>query len=450
MYLSLRASCFFKALALCLLLLLGARKEGYGQVAMERVYATSQTNNDCPLCLTIIVNNESNAVDQNIRTYSSLGITVLGTVWQQLTFPSSLSPGTVSRIKIGTGTDLLSLLGNITVQAYQGSSPVGDSEVLSSLISLIGGTDEAEVVFTPMNGATPVAYNSIRITSSGVALGGGLYIFDAYYLKSVGNDISCDDPSDVLAGSTGSIAGGLNPVENQYNSIDGNSITSALLRANVSALNKTHLTAIYNTLSAPGDSVKIIIQNPGGGLLDATLLAQQFALHTYNDNSDNGSLALDANILNLKLLPGSSDVQILTYPVSQPFNRIEISLGEGLVKALSSLRVYEISRTIQIPKITAPNINNGEINICEGEPPIALAIDNPVSGYEYHWFKDGNSESITGTSYIISSPVYGENHTYHVVASRIGCTEESESLSVIVNVLPQAGKPHLTITDIIN
>src|SRR5690606_14950461 len=73
----------------------------------------------------------------------------------------------------------------------------------------------------------PGSYNAVRISSSGVALGGGLRIYEAYFYKPTTTNITCDQPLDVLYGSTGPIAGSLNGVENAYNSIDGNQSTFA-------------------------------------------------------------------------------------------------------------------------------------------------------------------------------------------------------------------------------
>src|SRR5690606_11105671 len=104
------------------------------------------------------------------------------------------------------------------------------STQLSSLISLVAGEDQAEIVFTPSS-----SFNAVRIGSSGVALGGGLKIYEAYYLKPANDIISCDVPADLLYGSTGGIAGGLNAIDNPDRAIDADHTSFATFRANVQA-----------------------------------------------------------------------------------------------------------------------------------------------------------------------------------------------------------------------
>src|SRR5690606_34284927 len=286
-----------------LALLFLAGLDSYAQTPMERVYATSQFSGG----LGIVVNPGS-AVDTDLTSYSKLTLALLGSVYQQLVFPESIPAGTPIRIKVGTDDNLLGLLGNMRVQAYQGGSAVGNSVPLSTLISLLAGEDQNEIVFIPMNGTTPVTYNAVRITYSGVALAGGFRIYEAYYYKPTTTNITCDQPLDVLSGSTGPIAGSLNGVENAYNSIDGNQSTFATIKANVSALNTTHITALYPVASSPGDSIHLVIRNPAG-LLDLTLLASNFTVKTYLDTQDNGELDLDPSLLRLRLLPGATDIQ---------------------------------------------------------------------------------------------------------------------------------------------
>lgn len=425
----------------CAVLLVGVVKMGYGQGPMERVYATSQTIGGTPLLS--FVTSPGNAVDQEPTTYSTIGITVAGNVWQQLQFPTSLPAGTTVRVKIGTAGNILSLLGDITIQAYQNNTSVGASTQLSSLISLIAGEDQAEIVFTPSS-----SFNAVRVGSSGVALGGGLKIYEAYYLKPANDIINCDVPADLLYGSTGGIAGGLNAIDNPYHAIDADHTSFAMLRANVQAAgSKTHLTALYNTSSQTGDSARIVLRSPNG-LLNANLLSNNIRIRTLLDNNDNGNLLLDPEILSLTLLSPGSTIQILTYPVITPFNRIEVSLGGGLLDALSSLEVYEIQRIPARPEITAPNLANNEVNVCEGES-IILSIVSPQVGAEYRWYDQPTGGiPVIGNSYQVSSAVHGNDYTLYVAKARIGCTEESNRTEVVVKVIPSPGHPELTITDI--
>jgi hypothetical protein len=334
-------------------------------------------------------------------------------------------------------------LGNIQIQAYQNSTSRGNPVSIGNLISLLAGEDQAEIVFTPTE-----SFNSVRIYSSGVALGGGLKIYDAYYLIPATNQIACDVPADILYGSTGSIAGGLNAIENASKAIDNDLTSFAVMRANVSAVgNRTHITALYNTISSMNDSIRIVLRHPGT-LLNATILSDNLRIRTLLDNTDNGYLLLDPQLLSLRLLASGSNIQVLTYPIDALFNRIEISLGGGLADALTSLDVFEISRIMAKPTVTALNIEDDHVTICEGEMT-TLSVENPAVGYDYFWYATGNTPIYTGSAYTVVATEAG-TFTYYVSKSRDGCTEESDKAKVVVSVSPIPGKPHLTISDVIN
>lgn len=408
-------------------LLFLAGQDAYAQEPMERVYATSQSSGGTPLLAN--VSNAGSAVDQNLTTFSTLSITLVGTVYQELNFPEHAPAGTPLRVKIGTGSDILGLLDNVQIRAYSGTDPVGASVALSSLVSLLAGADQDEIVFTP-----PGAYNRVRITSAGIALGGGFHIYEAYFYKPVTNDITCDQPVDVLYGSTGPIAGALNGVENPRRAIDGDPTRFATIKANLSALNTTHITALYPVASSAGDSVQLIIRNPAG-LLDLTLLASNFTIKTYLDNLDNGELDLDPSLLRLRLLPGATDIQVLTYPVNQPFNRLEVSLGTGLANALGVLEVYELGRLAVGPTINETN-NEDTYFACAGTA-VTLTIENPDAGATYNWYDEAGVLANTGTSYTTGTLPVG-NHIFYVTSTRDGCTTESGRTMVVVKVIETA------------
>ncbi|WP_353184611.1 hypothetical protein [Parapedobacter lycopersici] len=423
------------------LLCLGVVREGYGQQAMERVYADGQSNT------TLIggfINDAAKAHDHDIFSYSTIGVALAGSVRQELIFSQEVSGNIPVRIKIGTGTNILSLLSGISVQAFLGNTAIGTPQTLNNLITLLSGADQAEVIIIPSS-----TYDRVRISTSGIALGGGLNIYEAYYYRTA-TSVICDQPIDILYGTNGAILGGLNIVQNPALAIDGNITTAAVLNGTANLANKTHLTSLYSSHSQAGDSVRVIFRNPGG-LLQANLLSTSFSIRTYNDNQSNGPLALDQSILKLSLLAGSSNIQVLTYPVNAVFNRVEISLGSGLLNALQQLEVYEIQRVIRAPEITAPSISEGAVSACEDES-ISLSIVSPTSGYEYRWYTvaEGGSPVVTSTSYTTPSLVFGTTYTYYVSASLTGCLDESARNKIVVNVLPQPGKPHLTITDIQN
>jgi hypothetical protein len=100
------------------------------------------------------------------------------------------------------------------------------------------------------------------------------------------------------------------------------------------------------------------------------------------------------------------------------------------------------------PTVTALNIEDDHVTICEGEMT-TLSVENPSVGYDYFWYATGNTPIYTGSAYTVVATEAG-TFTYYVSKSRDGCTEESDKAKVVVSVSPIPGKPHLTISDVIN
>ncbi|WP_461534473.1 immunoglobulin domain-containing protein [Sinomicrobium sp.] len=408
----------------------------WAQQAQERVYAETQTSGGGLLSM---VANAGNAVDRNKDTYSTMSITVVGSVWQKLNFTSELpGPNDPVHIKIGTSAALLGLGNSLSLQAYNGNDEVGEKYTLNTLIGLLAGEDQADIVLP----APGEPYDSVRVYYSGAALGGGIRIYEAYFNKP-STGIICNAASDVLWGSEASIVGGVNSVINPQYAVDGDDTSFAELYSTASVVGKMHLTTLYPITTMPGDSLRVVIQNPGG-LLSLELLSKYLQIKAYVDNEEETEpLDLDANVLSLKLLSGDSDTGAITYPVDFPFNRIQVSIGDGLATVLSALRVYEIHIIPQAPKITAPNLEDDELHICYGDE-VTLSVANPVAGSEYRWYttETGTTPLYTGTSFNIADL---ETTTYYLAESRQGCTDESARASVRVYVSPNYGSPEISI-----
>ncbi len=409
-------------------------------IPMVRVYADGQTNGG-----TILLSNVSNpgrAADGDKDTYSTMTLTAIGEVWQKLNFTTQQpGPDDPVHIKIGTNTGLLNLLSGLTLQAYNDNTAVGDPITLGSLIGLLNGADQADIVLP----APGVAYNSVRVRSAGIALGGGVNIYGAYF-NEPGDNVDCDTASDILWGSEASLAGGVNAVDDPQNAIDGDSDTYAELHATVSVLGKTHITALYQMVSTPGDSVRIAFQNPGG-LLDLGLLSSSLTVRTFLDNQDNGTLDLDASILKLNLLPGTSDIQVITYPIDVPFNRIQVSIGEGVATALGALRVYEVGRVSPSPVIAG----GSDVTACVGED-VTLEVDFPTENVEYNWYDAETGGNLVGSGNpftIEAVNLEPGTNTFYVSLSKNGCTDEASARTeVTVNVLESPEAPQVVSANV--
>ncbi|WP_268223795.1 immunoglobulin domain-containing protein [Sinomicrobium oceani] len=272
---------------------------------------------------------------------------------------------------------------------------------------------------------------------------GGVNIYGAYFSEP-GDNVDCNTASDILWGSEASLAGGVNAVDDPQNAIDGDTSTYAELHATVSVLGKTHITALYPITSIAGDSVRVVFQNPGG-LLNLDLLSSALTIRTFLDNEDNGILDLDANVLKLSLLPGDSDVQIITYPVNVLFNRIQVAIGEGVATALGALRVYDLSSIMKSPEVTSPQFVDDVAYACYGNP-VTLNIASPLANSIYRWYTvaAGGTSVFTGTSYAPDTTIAGTRFFY-VSEMRNGCTDETGRTPVKLVVLPSYGNPDIAI-----
>ncbi|MCH7409818.1 T9SS type A sorting domain-containing protein [Belliella sp. DSM 111904] len=347
-------------------------------------------------------------------------------------FSHTLPAGTEARVKIGKVPSLLALLPNVSIQAYLGNSTAGQAVSGASLLNLIDGESTDEIVFVPRNASNvAVPYDRVEIRlSTTLSLGGELRVFAVYYLDDT---LDCDFEPDMIFGSTSELIGGVNPVLNPYNVLDGNLNTFASLRSNVSLASRTFLTALFDEHSRVGDSVSIVLRNVGG-LLNANLLASSLRVRTFLDMNLSEDLALNPSFLNLTLLPGQTDVYRLTYPTSQVFNRLEVSLGQGLLNALTAVDVFEMERI----QVSSPfEISNSDgTAFCQGDE-VGFNQVRSYTGDQYEWMVDGQ---VVGSSSSLSMPLDLPPgvHTFQLRTFRNGCLEPDmlSQLDVTVHAVP--------------
>ncbi|RZM29675.1 MAG: DUF11 domain-containing protein [Pedobacter sp.] len=461
-------------LSFCILITL-IHFKSYGQTPSRRVYANTVQKSADDILLVINagnVVNEGNAVNANPANFATLNSTVVqllglrvgGVAAIRLRFTGAEKPvaNTPVSVKLGIGGNLLSVLSGATIQAVNGAATnanrntgntVGPVYTGAQVANVLGGTNQVEFSFTPTQ-----AYDGVLITLGSpqdlLSVGAltSLQVYHAYFKTP--STVACNTAQDVLFGNTGIIAGSLNPVDNPYNAIDGDENTSAFLRGNVSALNKTYLTALFPTLSPANDSIRLVVQPQATGLLDASLLASNFVVRTYNGESSNGALTLNPALLRLSLLGGTTNKYVVSYPVTSPFDRIEVSVGEGLVNALNGLNVFEIGRRAPSPVIAGPGLVNNTLTICEG----ALAnitISNPEAGATYRYFDapTGGTEitagvTDNGTKFSPPGLTMG-TYTYYVGLYRAGCSDPvSARTKITINVSQGAAAAAILANDV--
>ncbi|MCE7039427.1 hypothetical protein [Dyadobacter sp. CY312] len=149
--------------------------------------------------LTLLGNNNilnpERAIDREptTSTYSTFSISGVntGTLKQIFHFNGNANPGDVVRIVLAKGSSLLdvNLLKKITVQAYSGSTSVGNSALMDNLLALdllglFGNNGMVEVYFRPNNGSnnSPVIFDRVEIAviinGLGISTGSPLYVYD--------------------------------------------------------------------------------------------------------------------------------------------------------------------------------------------------------------------------------------------------------------------------------
>ena len=370
----------------------------------------------------------------------------------KLALPKELL-GLLSNFEIGSFTDLHAIAGNKPLIGY-GNDPGYDATktpiyTSANLAGVIGGGGEIEITVTPAQ-----AFNGIYIKIAGAVVSTALSmkVFHAYIMELSTGSINCDEAIDVLSGvkptALGGIANLTGTVTDPFNAIDTNPDSYALIDVGASVLNQVYLTTVFNKPSQPADSVTIILENPGGGLLDLNLLTG-FTIQPYLNGATAGpAFQNTGTFLNLKLLPGSSSRYTLTFLVTDVYDRLEITMG-GLTGAFSRLRIYDIKRKLAKPRTLVDPSATDEKTVCQGQTA-SFSVQNAQACTEYKWYDAENGGNLvhTGLTFTPPATLAPGDYNYYVQASRTYCvTAVSERLKVKlkVNPLPTLTVPGATI-----
>ncbi len=211
--------------------------------------------------------------------------------------------------KITLPTALLSLASGLSAGYYTGLNSVpaawpalgaghdagwqATTEVVSysgaSLLNALNGMGEIELTIIP-----PASFNGVffRLTGDGVGLGISSDLFHAYIMENAGSTIPFAQPIDILSGvragtAVGGIASATGGVTNPWNAVDVDPspyATFAEINTGAQLLSEVFHTTIFNTPCKAGDSIRLILQQPGAGLIDLSLLSG-FSVRLYNGNS---------------------------------------------------------------------------------------------------------------------------------------------------------------------
>lgn len=431
MYLTVRILSVFRALALCFLLLLVVRQEGYGQ----RVYANLERHSS-PVPNGTSITNESASVSSDLADYTRLSASPILTstsIWQQLIFSGrTFSANSTVYIRVNIVGSLLG--GSIKGEAYSGSNSNSNGTLMQSQATMFTSVDGTSYLAVT---STSGSFNAVRVTLSSPALA-GTSTADIFYAFYEPVNKACAEVLGTSVGGTGiSLGGG---VANPLNAVDNNLNTYSSLNGGILGLGYTiNQTAYFSNLSNIGDAATITFSLPPS-LLQLSLF-NNININLYNGSSlvntgtIGGLLSLDL----LGLLRSGQRYTVSYVPENVVFDRIEVNVATG-VALLSDLRIHEIQRTPAKPivPIAYPSVET----VCYGSSA-TLRATTASEGSVLRWYNQLNDGTILleGNEYT-TLPVtiaVGDTAFYYVAAAwASGCPAESQrvKVAVVANPLP--------------
>ncbi|WP_143309630.1 Ig-like domain-containing protein [Chitinophaga vietnamensis] len=243
--------------------------------------------------------------------------------------------------------------------------------------------------------------------------------------------VPCEGATTQTVGGNGLLV--LGNVYNPQLAVDNDQTTASSLVINLGALNASVWErAGFNGLSAPGDSVRVLLSSPNQ-ILSAALLAS-VQLTTYNGSAPQDSVLTSNPLLFVKLLGGGRQAE-LTFLPAHPFDAVEVKLKSGIVGALTEVDFNYARRIMAAPQVQASNVS-----VCGGSTA-TLNVANPVTGITYRWYtsngtylpgKDGNS---------FTTGVLTKDSVFYVEAFRAatGCASSTRTaVNVSVGAIPVA------------
>jgi len=420
----------------------------------EREYATYQSSTT----LLGSVTDAANATNGDPQSHSTLNLLAsvlgIGNTTQYLGFSTdgtrdhleTIAGGSTIYIKFSTNADLISALGDLEVGYFtMTKNGLGiwntTSTALSTgslnLVNLLNGSGTNELAVV-----VPANCNGLYVKlSAALSLVSTADLYHAYILKSVSGDAGCPTNIDYLSGissATGlALASATSTISGEANAFDNDDNTAATISTGINALSQAYLTDILNTPGKAGDSVRVVFNNPQGGLLNLDLLSG-FTIQAYNGNTAVGDpIALNSSLINLAILPTATDKTALIAPIkgtnAGDFDRITITYG-GIAQTSSllgngSLSIYDMSVLVPAPQTNS--VAHSTIYTYVGKSVTLTAAQN-ANNDAILWYDNPN-----GTGSTVSTTQTGltaGTHNFYARSSRDGCTEGSANDTITVNV----------------
>ncbi|PSL49523.1 gliding motility-associated-like protein [Chitinophaga niastensis] len=247
------------------------------------------------------------------------------------------------------------------------------------------------------------------------------------------NAVPCEGATAQTIGGSGLLV--LGNVYNPQLAVDNNQNTASSLVINLGALNAAVWEkAIFNGLSTPGDTVKVLLSNPSQ-ILSASLLAS-IQLTSFNGNTPGDSVLVSNPILHVDLLSGNRQA-LLSFVPTKPFDGIEVKLKSGILGALTEVDFNYAQRAIVQPTV---QVNNAAV--CKGKQA-TLSVVNPAPGVVYSWYNKQGNHLLDSIAFVTPTTLDSGTYTYTVRASRNGCTgAASVPAQITILGLPSSPVPN--------
>lgn len=393
------------------------------------------------------------AVDTSPLTASILNVGVAGTVVQYLAFSTGSSRSTITEIGSNTVATIKFTMPRMVIgigaSIEIGTFILEDVFLLGlsikeskpeytegSLLNLLNGEGEVQIEVSSGNKFHGVY---LKFKGLGVALDSKFFYAYVDSNQPVGAN-ERDDVVDVLHGVRSQNLLSLAPLTTLISNADATYTRSGYvkLKTLLGTGDELYHTTIFKTSSNPNQLIKVVLEQPDG-LLKLDLLGS-LIIQPYLGDAKVGPSLTSSEFLSIKLLAGTTGKYELTLPVDQPFDRIEIMLTSAL-SVLGELWVHEVSRTFG-----AFVAANSSANSACGEVDLQQTIMN----YQPDHYSYGYYSTETGEMELANSKVT-ESGTYYIETKDL-LTEliSDQRTAVEVTVLPEPGKPYLTIYNEIN
>jgi hypothetical protein len=132
--------------------------------------------------------------------------------------------------------------------------------------------------------------------------------------------------------------------------VDGQDGTAAALSAYL--LNPATLRVGFGSAVVQNQQAMLLIKGANGGLLDLSLLGS-IVINTYSSASPNSvvqSVPVSSNSVTLALVPGTTDITQVTFPVTQSFNQLEMRVTStaSVATPVSLYAVYAMAAPLPV------------------------------------------------------------------------------------------------------